>query len=268
MAKTKTMKPGIDFCEDCGESMEGCVCIEDIEETPMTDDDLNIEQDISTTDLDDNENMPDNPMGLAYQISKESDVVKQFVELPREVKFSFYDTNEKLEVKHFSRTYRDWQYIEKILDLRVEEDNNKYNSRDDLKKINSKEDLKQYFVKTNREYLINDLDDLAPEDLEKLITHLKIVKANEFMNSIEKRKETMETIYDNYALTNEIPEYVDDAGMLGKIMDTSLASMGYKGNAAQHSVMTINAVKNEDIQRSAEEKTKFSFLDSIKKRFG
>lgn len=242
---------------------------EEEQDTGLDDDDLDIpDEDIDNNNYDDDESVPDNPMGLAHQISKESETVKQFKELPREVKYSFYDQQEKADIKHYARTYRTWKYIEKIIDIRSKEDNGKVDYRENLKNISNKDDLKEYLRNNNRDYLINDIDDMPDEEVDRMIEHFKLVKANYFLESVESRKNVYNELYEEYREENNIPNYIDDMGNIGKVMDTSLASMGFRGNAAQHSVMTINAVKNEDIQKAAEEKTKFSLLDTIRRKLG
>lgn len=224
--------------------------------------------DIDETDYNDATDMPATPMGLAHQISKESETLKHFKELPREVKYSFLDSDEKHEVKHFSKTYRNWKYIEKVIDLRVKEDIQLKQTKKDLILIKDRKDLVDYLKLTGRDYLIRDIDDMKQVEIDKLLVYIATLKHNYFLDTIENKKDRMIELYDDYSLTNDIPKYIDDMGNIGKIMDTSVASMGFKGNASTHSVLTINAVKNEDIQKTAEEKSSFNLLDTIKKKFG
>jgi len=215
--------------------------------------------------------MDDSPvdsLGLAKQISKESETAKNFKELPNEVKYSFYDINEKQDVKHFSRTYRNHKYIEKIIDLRVKEDERLKKVRKKVVNIKNNADLKEYFKASNRAYLINDLKDISIKDKIKLYEHVKKLKHNYLLDTIEDNKEQIKDLYLEYNKLHDTPSYIDDMGNIGKIIDTSITSMGFKGNAAQHSVMTINAVKNEDIQKTAEKSRSFGFMDAIKNKLG
>jgi len=247
----------------------------DYDESDMNDsgDDESLEDDLDFDEKSDGEapsfeDAPVNPLAFAHQMSKESDTSKNFKELPREVKYSFFDNNDRVDVKHFSRTYRNHHYIEKIIDLRVKEDAKLHETKKNVNRIDSREELIEYFKACNRDYLINDILDLSGAEIAKLIIHVKGLKHNYFLDTIEKNKTNIKQLYDAYDFENGTPEYIDDMGNIGKIMDTSITSMGYKGNAAQHSVMTIQAVKNEDIQKVAEEKRSFGFMDAIKKRLG
>lgn len=252
----------------------------DLDETEQTQDESTEEDlDDETEDLDEGldsdddilggDDLPNNPMALANQISKESDTVKHFKDMPKETRFSFLNETDKVEIKHFARTYRNWNYIKKILDLRIQEDKEKQKAKLSIKEIETREDFKEYLEVTNREYLIRVLEDINDDDLSDLIRFIKEdVKENYFQNTIENQKEKMDTLFEEYREQSDTPSYIDDMDNLGKVVDTTVVSMGYKGNAAQHSVMTINAVKNEDIQKTAQEKSSFSFLDAIKRRFG
>jgi len=230
---------------------------------------LDIEDEVEDReDYDNLDDTPVNPMGLAHQISKESETVKHFKELPREVKYSFLDGEEKRDVKHFARTYRNHQYIEKIIDLRVKEDERLRHARKKVVDIKNRDDLMKYFKACNRDYLLNDIIDLKDSEVDLLIAHVSTLKHNYLLDTIENNKDEIKELYNQYQQENNVPKYIDDMGNIGKVVDTSISSMGYKGNASQHSVMTINAVKNEDIQKVAAEKSSFSFMDAIKSKFG
>ena len=241
---------------------------EDEDVIDESEEDLDLDLDEGEEDLDLDDDIPENPMGLAHQISKESAAAKNFKELSREVKYSFLDGEDKREVKHFANTYRNWKYIEKIIDLRGEEDIGVSDHRQNLVLIKDANTLKTYFEDIGRHYLVTDIEDLEEEDLKKLVEHVKTLKENKFLQSLDNKKERMKNLYEDYNELHKTPDYIDDMGNMGKIMNTSITSMGYKGNAAKHSVMTINAVRNEDIQRVSEEKAEFSFMDAFKKKFG
>ena len=243
--------------------------IEDIEDTSDLIDDYDINADINADSMiEEGDDMPSTPMGLAHQISRESETVKHFKELPREVKYSFLDTEEKREVKHHSRAYRTWKYIEKIIDLRVEEDKKVKENRTNMLDITTRDELEEYFKSCGRNYLINDLDDLDKEEIDMLLNHIKILKHNHFLDTVENKKSNLSSLYNQYLEDNDTPAYIDDMDNIGKVMDTSITSMGFKGNASAHSVMTINAVKNENIEKDIREKTKFSFFDAIRGKLG
>jgi hypothetical protein len=89
-----------------------------------------------------------------------------------------------------------------------------------------------------------------------------------YATTFENKKNKINSLYETYNLINNIPKVVDDMDNLGKIVDTAIGSMGFKGNAVNSGIMTINAVKNEDISKSSEERTRFSILDRIGRKFG
>lgn len=235
---------------------------EDIDE-----EEFNLDDDTGLPEISGDE-MPENAMGLAHQINKESETIKAFKDMPRETRFSFLDNEDKAEIKHHARSYRTWKYIEKIIFLRVQEDKKRKLILSNLKKIDDKKILIQYLKDINRDYLISVVEDLTKEELIQIIEFVKKIKPNYMLETIEQKKQKMDLLYNDYKLIDTKPEYIDDMDNLGKVVDTSIISMGYKGNAAQHSVMTINAVKNEDIRKEVEEKTKFSLLDAFKRRLG
>lgn len=241
---------------------------EDEDEPEMDEEDLDEPEDANENDIVNPDVMPENPMALAYQINKESDTIKSFKDLPKETRFSFLDSVDKLEIKHHARAYRNWKYIEKIIRLRTLEDDNKLDTYNKMKLVKDKDMLRQYLKEINKDHLISVLEDMDDDDVTKCIERIKELKPNYILELIEKNKLKNKMIYDTYETENVMPNYIDDMDNLGKVADTTIISMGYKGNAAQHSIMSINAVKNEDIQKVANEKTKFSLLDSIKRRFG
>lgn len=218
-------------------------------------------------DIIDSDN-PINPMGLANLISKESETSKNFIEMPKEVRFSFLDQNDKLDVKHFARSYRNWKYIDKIITLRDMEDKKISKNKIKVCNISTIQQLLDYLKQEKKDYLIPILEKINDKEKKEIFNYFKDSTPDFYLSSINKSKKDIDDLYKIYEEDNEIPIYVDDMDNLGKVIDTSVSSMGYKGNASSHAVMTINAVKNEDISKKAEEKSSFSFLDSIKKRFG
>ena len=213
------------------------------------------------------DDMPMNPMGLAHQINKESETVKHFKDMPKETRNAFLDKEDKSEIKHHARAYRTWHYIEKILELRVEEDKLRKEVISKIQNIKTKEQLKEYLKFMKRDYMLNNVDDLSDEDVALLVKHVLLLKPNNMLETIEKKKAEISLLYTEYNINSKTPEYVDDMDNLGKVVDTTILSMGYKGNAAQHSVMTIQAIKNEDVMRDVEKKSTWSLLDSIKRKF-
>ncbi len=213
------------------------------------------------------DDMPMNPMGLAHQINKESETVKHFKDMPKETRNAFLDKEDKSEIKHHARAYRTWHYIEKILELRVEEDKLRKEVISKIQNIKTKEQLKEYLKFMKRDYMLNNVDDLTDEDVALLVEHVLLLKPNNMLETIEKKKAEISLLYTKYNINSKTPEYVDDMDNLGKVVDTTILSMGYKGNAAQHSVMTIQAIKNEDVMRDVEKKSTWSLLDSIKRKF-
>jgi len=213
------------------------------------------------------DDMPMNPMGLAHQINKESETVKHFKDMPKETRNAFLDKEDKGEIKHHARAYRTWHYIEKILELRIEEDKLRKEVISKISNIETKEQLKEYLRFMKRDYMLNNVDDLDPADLDFLIADIKLLKPNNMLETIEKKKAEITQLYLEYNVNSKTPDYVDDMDNLGKVVDTTILSMGYKGNAAQHSVMTIQAIKNEDVMRDVEKKSSWSLLDSIKRKF-
>jgi len=238
----------------------------DEDDVDITEDNFDYDDDADEPNFDDDS--PSDSLGLATQISKESDTSKAFKELPKEVRYSFYDKVDKNEVKHFSRAYRTHQYIEKIIDLRIEEDKKASKARMSIKEVKDKLSLKKYFENVGRSYLLADIEDFNEDDFKKIFVYIKKLKPNHLLKTIDDNKKNITKLYNEYNEVNNIPSYIDDMGNIGKIVDTSVTSMGFKGNASQHSIMTIQAVKNEDIQKKAESKRAFGFMDAIKNKLG
>ena len=221
---------------------------------------------------DPNENVdsdsPINPIGMAYLINKESDTAKHFVELPREIRNSFLDATEKADVRHHARSYRNWKYICKTIELRDEEDKKLYSNNIKLETIKSKEGIIEYLQSQSKDYLITIVNEMEEKDLTKFLKHIGMLSPDYYATTFENKKNKINSLYETYNLINNVPKVVDDMDNLGKNIDTAIGSMGFKGNAVNSGIMTINAVKNEDISKSSEERTKFSILDSIKRKFG
>lgn len=209
---------------------------------------------------------PVNALGFAHEFAKESGSAKHFKEIPKEIRTSFLNEEDKNAVKHHARTFRNWKYIEKILKLREREDD--YKSQLDVFTIKDKETLIQYLQSTNRDYLIRVVDDLEQEEIKQLVTHItKELKPFKLQDIVLRKKQELKDIVTEYDELYQTPEYIDDMDNSGKMFDTIIVSYGKDGKGASHSIMQINAVKNEDIQKDTNEQRKFSLLDSIKRRF-
>ncbi len=244
---------------------------EEISEEDITEDESDgmtiSPEDYDTNDFDDDNDMPANPMGLAFYTNKESETAKSFKELPKETRYSYLTTDEAKEIQHRVNTYRDFKYIQKILSLRQKEDQRLLAVRKELKTVATLTDLKEYIKSINRHYLLDTIEDMEEEEINLLLEDVKCVKKTYFPLTLDSRKKEITDIYEEFKSEDDTPSHIDDMGNVSKIVALDISSMGRGGKAAQHSVMTINAVKNEDIEKDIKEKTSFSFLDAIKKRF-
>ena len=253
-------------CEECHEeheTEEGMLkcCVDDEEEHPIAP-----ETPFDNTDVSDNDDIGSS-MQLAANINRQSDSAKFYKELPQEVKYSFLEQDEKNEIKHFSRTYNDSRYIEKTIQLREHEDNLMITQLNTRPFIKTREDIKIYLNGIHRGYLNNIIDNLKEEDLNLLLNQIPKLEKNYILENNVNTKTYIEGIYKKYNEENIVPSHIDDVGNAHKILSTAVVTQGYKGNAAKHTVMTISAVRNEDVQIRTEEKTKFDIVDKILKKF-
>jgi hypothetical protein len=183
---------------------------------------------------------------------RQSEVAKQFKNLPKEVQFSFFDSEEKRNVKHFSKTYQNFMYIRKVLKLHELEVKDKFNLINTIYDVKTLEDLRLYFFNNNQRYLWEQIRALNLED--ELLTHVKTLKPYNFDYDIQSQTQQLKDVYEEYNLDHEVLTYVDDLGTLHNTMTVSAISKGFKGNERHAANTSIQITKDVNTREEVEEK--------------
>lgn len=202
------------------------------------------------------DNIASNSLEYASIVSSPSEIAKNTKYNPQEVRYAFYDKAEASEIKHWSKVYRNYQYLKKVFVLQAQEDVNILNNRLTLYQIETEEDFEEYCRNTHNMMAYNAIKNNS-EIKKELIDYIKGLQENGFYEDIRNQNEVVTGIYDDYKDNNQIPNYMDDIGLAGNILTTSLVSMGREGNERHSTIMSIQATKDIDIKKAQEEKTEY-----------
>ncbi len=207
-----------------------------------------------------------NSLQLAQVTTRASEVAKQFKEIPKEVKLAFLDKDDKNEVKHAQKNYRNFNYIRKTLKLQKIEDDEIIANRLEIYNVETVDDLEQYFINCNQEYMFKMLSD---DEKAEIVAYLPSLERNGFNEDMKRHSDRIANIYTDYKDTNQVEDYVDDSGHLGDVVSTSVVSSGYLGNERNALTTSISATKDIMTGEQIKEKAKpeRSTLGKFMKKF-
>lgn len=228
-----------------------------IDESQSLDEDYNIEKDKSFNGIDFDDSVVNNSLQFASMISKPSDTADKFQHVPKEVRYSFYDDIEKKDIKHWAATYHRYNYLKKILALQAREDEIVIANRLTLYEIENEKDFEEYCKENNILICFQEIKNANPELMNQVLTYIKNLKRSGYYDDIQNQNDIITEIFNEYRDLNSLPKYIDDLGMTGNILTTSLASMGHKGNERYATVTQIQATKDIDAKAEMSEKTEY-----------
>ena len=245
---------------------------EEEEEEEKQEEDFDSDDEDFDSDSDDSSNyygdgeVPSNSLGLAALAAKDSETLKFFKELPKEVKHSFYDDKDLREVRHRLKCFKDFRYIIKNLKIQALEDKKFIENKNKLYTIKTKEQLENYYKNINKYYMYKQIENAGMID--QLLEDIKTIKDNGLSTDLYNSNENVKELFDEYLDINKTPEFIDDVGNLGTVMDYSVTSSGKAGNERLAGITAIQATRDIDLRQKAESQTKYNMLTSFLKKFG
>lgn len=218
-----------------------------------------IEDDYEDELIDDNDQeVIDSSLEIGGQIHSQSDVVKKFYQLPKDVKYSKFG---RIDIANFtlkSRTYDLFQYVRKIQNMTKYELNIVKNQRREFYDIETLEELREYLKQSNKLYLWESLRQLDPVELSlywgEMSKQIKQVKDSGFVDVMYGDKLNFDKSYiehtANYKKENNL---MDDFGLLSTMMTLTEVNKANGGWATKMMNTTISETKNEDLSNEVEE---------------
>lgn len=206
---------------------------------------------------DDNE-IIDSSLEIGGQIHQQSETVKRFYQIPKDVKYSNFG---RIEIANFvlkSSTYDLFQYVRKIQHMAKYEIELIKENKKDFFNIETLEEFREYLRENNKLYLWENLRQLDPKALNQIWEEMKkqIIYTREsgFVDLLYGDRENFYNSLDlhqsNY---NKDLNLVDDFGLLSSMMTSTEVNKAQKGWATKMMNTTISETRNEDLQKDIEE---------------
>jgi hypothetical protein len=158
-------------------------------ETEIVDEEIEQEQEPILEDTEGKEQetdfkreMPTNTLDYASIIARESQVKSNFKQVPKEVRYSFYDGYDKREVMWKSEKYADLNYLSKSLKLQAQEDKDQQLIKLSLYKVTNEDELAIYFKKLHKYRLFLHLKNQGK--IQEIIDFVKNLKTHGEYNDI------------------------------------------------------------------------------------
>lgn len=224
--------------------------VEDLEEEIYDDEDDQL--------IEDDEEVIDSSLEIGGQIHQQSDVVKKFYQLPKDVKYSKFG---RIDIANFtlkSRTYDLFQYVRKIQNMsKYELEVVKYEKKV-FYNVKTLEELRDYLKKSNKLYIWESLKQLSPEQLSlewvEMSKQIKQVKESGFVETMYGNRDNFDKSYiqhlNNYDKDKNL---MDDFGLLSTMMTLTEVNKAQGGWATKMMNTTISETKNEDLSNEVEE---------------
>ena len=214
--------------------------------------------------------VPETSMEIGGQIHKQDQMFEIFKQLPKDLKYSFFDKWDKLTVINQSDNYKLFFYLKKnqfLSQIELERKEEKYKEFFNMKKF---DEIRDYFINNKNIYFI--LKHLSKEDKEALE---KIHEENS--NFLEEYDDLLNE-EDIKAYEQELKEktknkenlyFEDDMGILNKILTRTEVSKGYEGKERRSINTTISVTRDENLKEEYEEEgnENISMLQKMKKKF-
>mgnify|MGYP005990452917 CR=1 FL=1 len=220
----------------------------------------------------DDEDVIDSSLEIGGQIHQQSNIVKKFVQLPKDVKYSKFGVVDLANFTLKSKTYQLWNYLKKVQKISNDELNKIKEDKKEIYDIETLEDLKQHFEDTKKSHIwYNLIQNLTTSELEKEFNALKLqlhtARDEGVLEYIYSDKEHFYDSYNNYLDNNTSSEEVDDFGLMASMMTITEIKKAHQGWGTKMMNTTINVTKDEDIDEDTEEEPekKEGFMGKLKR---
>lgn len=225
-----------------------------------------------TFDNEDGEEIIDSSLEIGGQIHIQSPIVKKFVQLPKDVKYSKFNNIDLANFTLKSKTYMLWNYLKKIQYISKDELTKIRDNRKEIYDIKTLLDFKTHLEDNKKGHIwYNLIQEYTPEELktkfELLKNQLIIAKEDGALESIYGDKTNFYSAYDSYLENDTSSPEVDDFGLMGGMMTITEIKKAHQGWGTKMMNTTINVTKDEDIDEDTEEtpEKKEGFLSKLKK---
>lgn len=218
------------------------------------------------------EDVIDSSLEIGGQIHQQSNIVKKFVHLPNDVKYSKFGAIDLANFTLKSRTYDLWKYLKKIQKISKEELNMIKEDKKTIYYINTLEDLKQHLEDTKKSHIwYNLIQNLTLDELKtefpNLLKQLHTARDEGVLEYMYGDKEHFYESLGGYLEDNTSSEDVDDFGLISGMMTLTEIKKAHQGWGTKMMNTTINVTKDEDIDEDTEEnpEKKEGFMAKLKK---
>lgn len=203
-------------------------------------------------------------MQIGAAIHKQSDILKRFPQLAKEVKYSFFNEMDKRHFHMRSKTYQDLNYIKIIFHLSYLENIAAQELRKQLYNLTTKEEFKEYLDATNKTYLWYSFKGLEEEQFDKLLKQLKDVKEDGIMESIYSQNTFISEVYEKLAEGDIEIDAVDEMGLINDIYTVTEASKAKGGNERKSINTTIAITSEQNEREEQQERGENAFISKVK----
>lgn len=221
----------------------------------------NEEEQIDTKPDVDFSNNANNSLEYASIISRESEVKKQFKQIPKELRYSFLEKQQGEEVLSKILKYEELKYLIKISKLQYQEDYGYSNIRKSLYSIVNKKDLEIYFRKMHLYPIFIFLEEI--NKIDEVIKHISSLRPQGFYENEEEQNKFLNSVYSDYRenWNDKTPDYVDDMGYIAYNVGISEESKGIHGRERNATITTIQSTSHVDLKKEEEERSRMNPLN-------
>jgi hypothetical protein len=203
-------------------------------------------------------------MQIGAAIHKQSDILKRFPQLAKEVKYSFFNEMDK---KHFymrSKTYQDLMYMKIIFNLSYFENIASQNLRTTLYHVETKADLKIYLDATNQTHVWYVVKNLSDEDFKKVTDQLKDILDDDVIKSLYCQNTFVDDVYSKLSEGGIVIDSVDEMGLINDIYTTTEASKAKGGNERKSMNTTISVTSEQNEREEQQERGENPIVNKVK----
>jgi len=206
---------------------------------------------------DDNE-VIDSSLEIGGQIHQQSAIIKKFVQLPKDVKYSKFN---RIDIANFtlkSRTYGLYKYMHKVEIISKKEIEDIKEIKKEIYYIETLEEFKDYLENTNKAHIWYNLNANYTKDellikFEILKEQLKTALKEGVLESVYSDKVVFNNAYEQYLQASDSDPNIDDYGLMCTMMTLTEVNKASGGWATKQMNTTINITKEENLRDEAEE---------------
>jgi hypothetical protein len=214
----------------------------------------------------------DSSLEIGGQIHQQSEIVRKFKHLPRDLKYSKFNNIDVANYTLKSKAYDLYEYVRKAESMALYETQVIKEKKKELYYIESLEEFKEYLRENSKMYIYANLRNLSDKDLQDywvlMKKQLKEAENSGFLDVMYKDKEhlieALEMHEQNFVLaTGER----DDFGLLNSMLTNVEVNKARSGWATKMMNTTINITKEENLRDEVEEEPEDNENNFKKSRF-